>query len=70
MALVRLVTSLSTNGVDVASYSGESCNRLTPVATSAGEGHEEGGSPTVPHLVDRLAASLNADGVDSESNAM
>ena len=24
----------------------------------------------MPHLVDRLAASLNADGVDSESYAM
>ena len=64
VSLVRLVTSFNADGVDVAS----SCRRLTLAAASTGGGRDEGGSPTVPHLIDRLAVPLHADGVNVVSS--
>ena len=59
MALVGLMAASTTDGVNVVSI-----DCLTPAAAPTGGDHDEGKSPSVPHLLGSLVVSFRADGVN------
>ena len=65
MALVRLVTSLSTDGVDRESYV-RSLTNLAPAAAPTGEGHGDRESPDVSLPRDKCNAPALCDALGGE----